>query len=181
MNTRVYVHPEIGTVRYEGPLLHKPSDPNDIWIGIEWDNPHRGKHSGTVEDTTYFRTASATGGSLVRKAKADFGLDIITSLQKRYFRNNSDWRAALEILEDNRKVQEQIKALEDEELQKQEASKKEEFKKLVSEQKKTIELEEDAYFSTVKNSKIQVEFCGFLDIWRKINDLQNLKHLSLCS
>ena len=48
MNTRVYVHPEIGTVRYEGPLLHKESDPNDIWIGIEWDNPYRGKHSGTV-------------------------------------------------------------------------------------------------------------------------------------
>jgi hypothetical protein len=52
--------------------------------------------------------------------------------------------------------------------------KKEELKKTVSEQKKIIELEEDAYFSTVKKSKIQVEFCGFLDIWRKINDLQNL-------
>jgi len=80
MNKRVYVYPEIGTVLYEGPLLHKASDPRDIWIGIEWDNTDRGKHSGTVEGYTYFTSVHPAGGSLVRKNKADFGMDIITSL-----------------------------------------------------------------------------------------------------
>jgi hypothetical protein len=42
-----------------------------------------------------------------------------------------------------------------------------------------IELDEDAYFQTIRNKKLQVEFYGFLDIWKKINDLQNLKELSL--
>lgn len=40
-------------------------------------------------------------------------------------------------------------------------------------------MDEDAFFETNKKEKIQVEFYGFLDIWRKINDLQNLKHLCL--
>lgn len=80
MNRRVLVYPDIGTIRYEGPLLHKESDPNDIWLGIEWDDPSRGRHSGTVEDTIYFQTKVEKGGSLIRKKKVDFGQDIIQSI-----------------------------------------------------------------------------------------------------
>lgn len=28
----------------------------DDWIGVEWDNPERGKHDGTHEGHTYFKT-----------------------------------------------------------------------------------------------------------------------------
>jgi hypothetical protein len=48
MNKRIALYEDIGTIRYEGPLMHKTSDPSDIWLGIEWDQAIRGKHSGTV-------------------------------------------------------------------------------------------------------------------------------------
>ena len=48
MNKRVSIFDDIGTVRYEGPLLHKESEATDIWLGIEWDVLERGKHDGTV-------------------------------------------------------------------------------------------------------------------------------------
>lgn len=68
---------DIGTIKYEGPLQHKESDPSDLWYGIEWDIDGRGKHSGTVQGFTYFQTEKANGGSLIRKNKVDFGQDII--------------------------------------------------------------------------------------------------------
>ena len=39
MNSRVAVLNDIGTIRYIGPLQHKKSDVDDIWVGIEWDDP----------------------------------------------------------------------------------------------------------------------------------------------
>jgi dynactin complex subunit len=39
-----------GTVRYVGPIDGKPS----IWLGIEWDEPERGKHDGNVNGIQYF-------------------------------------------------------------------------------------------------------------------------------
>lgn len=26
-----------------------------IWLGVEWDDPQRGKHDGTYEGTQYFK------------------------------------------------------------------------------------------------------------------------------
>jgi hypothetical protein len=66
----------IGTVRYVG-MIHKAS-----YVGVEWDDPTRGKHNGTLveenEDgsttsTHYFTTVHATGGSLVKRAKLRTG------------------------------------------------------------------------------------------------------------
>jgi len=64
---------DIATVRYIGPLKHKESDPEDIWYGLEWDDPERGKHSGTVENYTYFTAKHPKGGSLIRKKNIEFG------------------------------------------------------------------------------------------------------------
>lgn len=27
-----------------------------VWLGVEWDDPDRGKHDGTHEGHTYFKT-----------------------------------------------------------------------------------------------------------------------------
>lgn len=43
-------HP--GTVCYIGPVV----DTNGLWLGIDWDDPARGKHNGTYHDIEYFKT-----------------------------------------------------------------------------------------------------------------------------
>jgi hypothetical protein len=43
---------EMGTVRYDGPV---PLEANNRWLGIEWDNPERGKHSGDHQGQQYFK------------------------------------------------------------------------------------------------------------------------------
>lgn len=41
-----------GTVRYIGALPGYPGN----WYGIEWDDPSRGKHNGSVNGVQYFTT-----------------------------------------------------------------------------------------------------------------------------
>lgn len=48
---RVNFRGQNGTIKYSGPLKHTKDPklkPNDVWVGIEWDDPKRGKHKGTV-------------------------------------------------------------------------------------------------------------------------------------
>lgn len=42
----------LGTVKYVGPIEGKPS----MWLGIDWDDPSRGKHNGSVNGVQYFKT-----------------------------------------------------------------------------------------------------------------------------
>lgn len=39
------------------------------WLGIEWDDPKRGKHNGTIEGRHYFYTLHPTAGSFIRPGK----------------------------------------------------------------------------------------------------------------
>lgn len=43
---------EIGTIKYIGTVEGHPA----TWLGIDWDNPQRGKHNGTVNGVQYFET-----------------------------------------------------------------------------------------------------------------------------
>lgn len=56
-----------GTVRYMGPL----NDTSDIWIGIEWDDASRGKHSGTYNGRLFFSCRTGSG-SFLRASKIRF-------------------------------------------------------------------------------------------------------------
>lgn len=40
-----------GTVKYIGPVLGYEG----IWLGIDWDDPERGKHDGSVNHSFYFK------------------------------------------------------------------------------------------------------------------------------
>jgi len=55
------------TVRYFGPLTGTKGQ----WLGIEWDDPSRGKHSGQHQDETVFRclSSSPTAASFVRPSR----------------------------------------------------------------------------------------------------------------
>ncbi|NXD79779.1 TBCE protein, partial [Halcyon senegalensis] len=59
-----------------------------IWLGVEWDDPQRGKHDGTYEGTRYFTCRHPRGGSFIRPAKANFGVDFLTAVKDRYGLSN---------------------------------------------------------------------------------------------
>lgn len=44
----------ICTVRYAGPITGTAGE----WLGVEWDDPNRGKHDGTYQDVKYFESRS---------------------------------------------------------------------------------------------------------------------------
>ncbi|XP_051849519.1 tubulin-specific chaperone E isoform X2 [Antechinus flavipes] len=82
---RIDVNGELGTVRYFGnvPPVKGP------WIGIEWDNPQRGKHDGSHEGTIYFKCRHPTGGSFIRPNRVNFGVDFLTAIKNRYALENT--------------------------------------------------------------------------------------------
>ncbi|KAF4107786.1 tubulin-specific chaperone E [Onychostoma macrolepis] len=77
---RVSCDGERGTVRYVGPVPPTAG----VWLGVEWDDPERGKHDGSHEGERYFTCRHPTGGSFVRPKKASFGVDYVTALKQRY-------------------------------------------------------------------------------------------------
>ncbi|XP_053491532.1 tubulin-specific chaperone E isoform X2 [Ictalurus furcatus] len=71
---------ERATVRYVGTV--PPT--TGLWLGVEWDNPERGKHDGSHEGVRYFTCSHPTGGSFVRPKKASFGVDYLSAVKQRY-------------------------------------------------------------------------------------------------
>lgn len=148
---RIEYQNDIGTVKYYGPLKHdaEKQDPNQIWLGIQWDNPTRGRHNGTVQGYQYFVCDDGlNSGSLLKVDKANFGMTIYNGILLRYFHD-----------------------------QVQEATTEKGV--AVNDKGITVEYDEEAYFETVRKFKKKVEFLGFDKIWKKINDLKNLQELSL--
>ncbi|KAL7404041.1 hypothetical protein ABVT39_008825 [Epinephelus coioides] len=77
---RVSCDGERATVRYVGAV--PPT--TGLWLGVEWDNPERGKHDGSHEGVQYFTCRHPKGGSFVRPAKVSFGVDYLTAVQQLY-------------------------------------------------------------------------------------------------
>ncbi|KAF6274814.1 tubulin folding cofactor E [Rhinolophus ferrumequinum] len=77
---RVDVNGEHATIRFYGIVPPVAG----LWLGVEWDNPERGKHDGSHEGTVYFKCRHPTGGSFVRPNKVNFGVDFLTAIKKRY-------------------------------------------------------------------------------------------------
>ncbi|NWS70371.1 TBCE protein, partial [Crotophaga sulcirostris] len=84
LGRRVLCGTEYGTVRYVGSVPPTAG----IWLGVEWDDPQRGKHDGTYEGTQYFKCRHPKGGSFIRPNKANFGVDFLTAVKDRYGLNN---------------------------------------------------------------------------------------------
>lgn len=77
---RVSCDGERATVRYVGQVPPTAG----LWLGVEWDNPERGKHDGSHGGVQYFTCRHPKGGSFVRPAKVSFGVDYLTAVQRRY-------------------------------------------------------------------------------------------------
>lgn len=85
LGCRLIVGKHNATVRFIGNV--KGQDGN--WVGLEWDDPSRGKHDGSHDGVRYFScTHHPCGGSLVRLAKliatADLGQTLESAIQTRY-------------------------------------------------------------------------------------------------
>ncbi|EYC10261.1 hypothetical protein Y032_0056g2646 [Ancylostoma ceylanicum] len=68
------------TVRYVGNVEGHAG----VWVGVEWDDPRRGKHDGLVNGVRYFTTSAPKGGSLVKIQNICPGVDLLTAILKRY-------------------------------------------------------------------------------------------------
>lgn len=77
---RIQVGDSRGTVLYVGTV--PPT--KGVWLGIDWDDPLRGKHDGTYDGVRYFQARYETSGSLVRLEKVLEGQSIISAIQERY-------------------------------------------------------------------------------------------------
>ncbi|KAM9212529.1 tubulin-specific chaperone E isoform 4-T5 [Dugong dugon] len=77
---RVEVNGEHATVCFSGVVPPTAG----LWLGVEWDNPERGKHDGSHEGTVYFKCRHTTGGSFIRPNKVNFGVDFLTAVKNRY-------------------------------------------------------------------------------------------------
>ncbi|VDL84634.1 unnamed protein product [Nippostrongylus brasiliensis] len=80
LGDRVSVNGHAATVRYIGDVSGHPGQ----WVGVEWDDPNRGKHDGVVGDVRYFSTRSPKGGSLVKIENVKAGVDLLTAVLNRY-------------------------------------------------------------------------------------------------
>lgn len=95
VGSRLNVGKHGATIRYVGPVEGQ----GGVWVGVEWDDPTRGKHDGRHNGKRYFsclrHTHSATtAGSFVRLPKliatADLGQSLETAIQSRYKTNTDE-------------------------------------------------------------------------------------------
>lgn len=156
-----------GTVRYSGFLIHDTNGSNvntkDTWLGIEWDNPYRGHHSGVVKSVEYFKCASnLSAGSLVRFAKVDKSVELIEAYVRKYFKPEE----AHNILNHEMSLVEFLMDLSDK------------YEKLGN--GSGVQYDEDALIKTAKAYK-RIEFLGFERIWKIITNVKKVSYLSLAS
>lgn len=84
-NRRIELNGYCGSIKYIGNLKHKKDSDSELWLGIEWDDPNRGKHNGTVENFKYFSTKeNKNSASLIKISKVNFGLNINDALKFKY-------------------------------------------------------------------------------------------------
>ncbi|KAJ8678996.1 hypothetical protein QAD02_014783 [Eretmocerus hayati] len=69
-----------GTVKYVGTVGNTMGQ----WLGIDWDDPGRGKHSGTYEGVKYYEAWHPNSGSFIRPGKANFGVSCPEAIRIRY-------------------------------------------------------------------------------------------------
>ncbi|KAH8652793.1 hypothetical protein BGZ60DRAFT_473540 [Tricladium varicosporioides] len=74
-----------GTIRYIGPVDGTGAEKE--WLGIEWDNPERGKHNGVLKGKRYFTclSSSETTASFIRSNRiSDLERNFIEAVHEKY-------------------------------------------------------------------------------------------------
>eukprot|EP00041_Stephanoeca_diplocostata_P017205 m.343064 g.343064 ORF g.343064 m.343064 type:complete len:537 (-) comp20625_c0_seq2:101-1711(-) len=79
---RTSINGQYCTVRFKGVVPPTTGE----WLGVEWDDPTRGKHDGQHEGVRYFhvRNGAEKGGSFVRLKKVDKCMSLEDAVRDRY-------------------------------------------------------------------------------------------------
>ncbi|KAL7415269.1 hypothetical protein BDY24DRAFT_439705 [Mrakia frigida] len=82
INSRILVGTDRCTIRYRGSVLGTSGE----WMGVEWDDPSRGKHNGEKEGVRYFDCRLANSGSFIRPSSPKIVLrkPFLATLKDRY-------------------------------------------------------------------------------------------------
>ncbi|KAJ9592917.1 hypothetical protein L9F63_015422, partial [Diploptera punctata] len=88
---RVECNGHYGTIGYVGEV--PPT--KGTWLGVDWDDPSRGKHNGSHNGVTYFNTRHPTSGSFVRLEKVNFGRSCPSAIRCRYGEVENDETAGI--------------------------------------------------------------------------------------
>lgn len=109
---RIECNGQFGTIKYVG-LVDGYSD---TWLGIDWDDPQRGKHNGTAKGKQYFKArwlsnylwsyfcyskavysnySFPTSGSFVRPQKVNFGQPLVRAITSRYGKRDDELTAKI--------------------------------------------------------------------------------------
>lgn len=162
---RIEFNKHIGTIKYSGKLHHeikkKNINPEDHWLGIEWDSENRGTHFGKVKNFEYFECDKKKSGSLIKYSRINFGDSLILGYVKKYFKK----KEIVEILKDEENV---IKNLLD-------VCQNLDNKKKMD---NTSEFDNEAIIKTSISYK-KIEFLGFNNVWNIVQNVSKIKNLSL--
>lgn len=94
----ITVDGQLGTVRFIGQLPSSVWGPNVTALGIEWDQPDRGKNNGTLEGISYFETEVDGAGSFLKinnKKIVKERYNFIEALIRQYSSTNVDSKSTV--------------------------------------------------------------------------------------
>ncbi|KAH9945843.1 uncharacterized protein BXZ73DRAFT_86099 [Epithele typhae] len=81
IGTRLSYSGALGTIRFTGPV----DGTQGVWLGVEWDDPDRGKHDGVKDGKRYFSCLVPNSGSFIRPAAAiNYGVSFLSALTAKY-------------------------------------------------------------------------------------------------
>lgn len=167
IGARVIFGGQQAVVKFVGNLQATEKNWEELWVGVRWDDPTRGKHNGTVNQHKYFECEDGAG-SLLRYDKIEFGYAIEAGFFKRYFRNEELYTAKTLYNQ-----LEEIKKTSKTEVEKKQARDE------LGRRKVHIEYDNEAYVETFKKHRVMVEFVGFDEIWHKIHNLNEVVNINL--
>ncbi|OJA10199.1 hypothetical protein AZE42_05123 [Rhizopogon vesiculosus] len=71
----------VGTVKFVGPV----DGTTGLWLGVEWDDPSRGKHDGIKDGKRYFECRIPNSGSFIRPSPSiSYGCSFLQALNDKY-------------------------------------------------------------------------------------------------
>uniref|UniRef100_A0A1I8JFQ0 Tubulin-specific chaperone E n=1 Tax=Macrostomum lignano TaxID=282301 RepID=A0A1I8JFQ0_9PLAT len=87
LGRRIELDGHFGIVKYIGPV----GSSRDTWLGIDWDEPERGRHNGTHNGVQYFKAAQATSASFVKASRVNAGIGLLEGIIQRYTAPTDDF------------------------------------------------------------------------------------------
>lgn len=103
VDVRIRIGQHCGTIRYIGEVANTDGE----WIGVEWDDPQRGKHAGTVNGVEYFQTRAENAGSMIRPEKIPTFWTLLEAIHDKYIVTQDTLRMDAEMMKE---VQKQLHA-----------------------------------------------------------------------